>query len=149
MTKFLLVTLLGSTVLMSCSGTIPKLGIKSGQLVPCPDSPNCVISHTTDKEHFIQPVNFDGALQDAQQRLLQILKALPYTKIISVQENYIGVEFSSEIFGFIDDAEFYFVSTANNKTIINVRSASRIGHSDLGVNRKRIEQIRNKFKAEG
>ena len=144
--KQVCIALLSFIFLMGCSGTIPKLGVNSGQLKPCPDKPNCVNSQTADKIHFIQPMHFSGTGQDAQERLLQVLKALQQTKIVAVQENYIRVEFTSKVFRFIDDAEFYFLSAENGKTIINLRSASRIGHSDFGVNRERIEQIRNKFK---
>jgi len=146
MNKQVSIALLSFIFLMGCSGAIPKLGINSGQLMPCPAKPNCVSSQTTDKNQFIQPIHFSGTRQEAQQRLLQVLQALQQTKIVAAQENYIRVEFTSKVFRFIDDAEFYFQSAENGKTIINLRSASRIGHSDFGVNRARIEQIRNKFK---
>ena len=145
MNKQILIVLLSFIFLTGCSGTMPKLGVKSGQLMPCPETPNCVSSQATDQKHFIQPIHFIGASQDAQDRLLQILKTWKRTKITVVQENYIRVEFTSKIFRFIDDVEFYFRSTKTEKTIIHFRSASRIGHSDLGANRKRIEQISNKL----
>jgi uncharacterized protein (DUF1499 family) len=104
-----------------------------------------VSSQATDKEHYIPPINFTGAPQDAQNKLLQILNALERTKVIVVQESYIYVEFTSKIFKFVDDVEFYFPSTNTEQIIINVRSASRIGYSDLGANQKRIEQIRVQF----
>ncbi len=63
-----------------------------------------------------------------------------------VQENYIRVEFTSLIFRFVDDVEFYFPTAENEKMIIHIRSASRIGYSDFGANRKRIEQIRKKLR---
>lgn len=140
------IVLLSFIFLMGCTGTIPKLGANSGQLMPCPDKQNCVSSQTINKIHFIQPMHFSGTPQEAQVRLLQVLQALKQTKIIAAQENYIRVEFTSKVLRFIDDAEFYFLSIESGKTIINLRSASRIGHSDFGVNRERIEQIRNKFK---
>ena len=146
MNKQISIVLLSFIFLTGCSGTMPKLGVNSGQLMPCPKTPNCVSSQATDKKHFIPPIHFIGASQDAQDRLLQILKAWKRTKITVVQENYIRVEFTSKIFRFIDDVEFYFRSTKTGKIIIHFRSAARLGHSDLGANRKRIEQIRNKFK---
>ena len=148
MSKKISIVLLSFTFLMGCSATIPKLGANSGQLMPCPSKPNCVSSYATDKQHFIEPINFTGTRQDAQDRLLGILKALKQTKIIVVQENYIRVEFISKIFQFIDDVEFYFPSTNRDQISINVRSASRVGYSDFGVNQKRIEQIRDKFKVD-
>jgi len=128
---------------------MPELGIHNGQLMPCPKTPNCVNSQAqaTDEKHFIQPIHFIGTRQEAQDRFLKIIKAWKRTKITVIQENYIRVEFTSKMFRFVDDLEFYFPSTKAEKTTIHIRSASRVGHSDLGANRKRIEQIRNKFKA--
>lgn len=63
-----------------------------------------------------------------------------------VEDNYIRAEFVSKIFRFVDDVEFYFPDKKSKELLIHVRSASRVGYSDLGVNRKRIEQIRRKLK---
>lgn len=146
MNKKVSIVLSGFIFLLGCSGTVPKLGLNNGQLMPCPDKPNCVSSQATDKQHLIQPIYFTGTRQDAHVRLVQVLNASKGTKIIVVEENYIRVEFSSKIFRFIDDAEFYFPSNQTEKIFINLRSASRIGYSDLGANRERIEQIRTLFK---
>jgi len=146
MNKQFSIILISLVFFMSCSATIPKLGVNSGQFMPCPEKPNCVSSQATDEEHFIQPIEFSGTLQDAHERLLQILKSTKRTKIITIQENYIRVEFTSKLFRFTDDVEFYFPAANPETIIIHFRSASRIGHSDLGANRKRIEQIRDKFK---
>ncbi|MFB1034260.1 MAG: DUF1499 domain-containing protein [Sinobacterium sp.] len=146
MNKQVLIVLVSLHFLMGCSATPPKLGIMDRQLIPCPNKPNCVSSQATDKKHYIQPIHFTGTPQDAKNRLLQILNTLEQTKIIVVQENYIRVEFTSKIFQFIDDVEFYFPATNTEHIIIHFRSASRIGYSDLGANQKRIEQIRDTFK---
>ncbi|MFB1034279.1 MAG: DUF1499 domain-containing protein [Sinobacterium sp.] len=146
MNKQILLVLLSLTFLMGCSATFPKLGIMNDELISCPNKPNCVSSQATDTEHYIQPIHFTGTPQDAQDRLLQILNVLERTNIIVVQENYIRVEFTSKIFQFIDDVEFYFPATNTEHIIIHFRSASRIGYSDLGANQKRIEQIRDTFK---
>jgi uncharacterized protein (DUF1499 family) len=145
MNKQVLIILLSFVFMTGCSGTIPKLGVMSDQLTPCPSKPNCVSSQATDKDHYIHPINFTGTPQDAQDKLLQILSALERTKVIVVQDNYIHVEFTSKIFKFVDDVEFYFPPTNTEQIIINVRSASRIGYSDLGANQQRIEQIRIQF----
>lgn len=147
MNKQIWVVVLSFTFLMGCSGTIPKLGVTNEQLTQCPKTPNCVNSQAADKQHFIQPIAFNGASQEAQNRLLQILKALKRSEITVNKENYIRVEFTSAFFRFIDDVEFYFPLAKTEKTIIQIRSASRIGRSDFGANRKRMEQIRDKFKA--
>jgi uncharacterized protein (DUF1499 family) len=134
-------------LLTACSGTRPDLGLNNEELMPCPKTPNCVNSQATDTEHSIKPIHFTGTQQEAHANLLQILEAEKRTKILTVQKNYIRVEFTSAVFRFVDDVEFHFPEQQTNETIIHVRSASRIGSSDLGVNRKRVEQIRNKFKA--
>lgn len=138
--------LLSVMFLIGCSADKPKLGVNASQLMPCPETPNCVCSQTSDKNFFIQPLPFYGTAEEARQRLINILKTWPRTKIVNVRDDYIRVEFTSKIFRFIDDAEFYFPSIETEK-IIHVRSASRIGHSDLGVNRERMERLRNTFKA--
>ena len=145
--KQISIVLLSFVFLTGCSGSMPQLGINNGQLIPCPETPNCVNSQAKGEKHFIQPIHFIGTRQEAHDRLMEILKVWKRTKITVVQQNYIRVEFTSRIFRFVDDVEFYFPSIDAEKTIIHIRSASRVGHSDLGTNRKRIEQIRNKFKA--
>ena len=131
--------------LTGCSGTMPKLGVNNGELTPCPKTPNCVSSQAQDKEHFIEPIKFAGSQQQAHDRLLQIIESEKRTKIITDQQDYIHVEFTSALFRFVDDVEFYFPEKNADETVIHTRSASRVGSSDLGVNRKRIERIRSKF----
>ncbi len=113
--------------------------------MPCPKTPNCVNSQTTDKEHYIKPLYFSGTKQEAKERLLKILKSEKRTRILIAQENYIRAAFTSFLFRFVDDVEFYFPEEHTGKMIIQIRSASRTGYSDFGVNRKRIEKIRSQF----
>jgi uncharacterized protein (DUF1499 family) len=134
-------------LLTGCSGNVPDLGINTGMLKPCPETPNCVNSQATDEEHFIEPFHYTGTQQEALARLLQILKSEKRVKILTVQSNYIRAEFTSALFRFVDDVEFYFPEKKPEEKIIHIRSASRVGHYDLGVNRKRIERIRNRYKA--
>ncbi|MDZ8032867.1 DUF1499 domain-containing protein [Nostoc sp. DedSLP04] len=119
-----------------------NLGISNGKLTPCPNSPNCVSSQSTDASHQIAPLTFTSTPEQAITNLKQIIESLPRTKIISESKDYLYAEFKSALLGFVDDVEFYLDRTAN---LIHVRSASRLGQSDLGVNRKRIETIRAKF----
>lgn len=141
-TQIVLISLL---FLTGCSGEMSKLGITYGQLLECPQSPNCVNSQTKDNEHFIQPILFGGTSKKAQTRLLEILNEWKNCKITEIQSNYIRAEFVSKVFRFVDDVEFYFLATEEKGIVIHVRSASRVGHSDFGVNRKRIEEIRSYF----
>lgn len=143
MPRELLFALVVSVMLASCSGSRPaNLGITDGNLAPCPESPNCVSSQSTDKKHFIDPLGYDGLLAEARGKLVSIIQSTKRSRIISQENTYIHAEYTSALFRFIDDVEFYFDDTAKT---IHVRSASRVGYSDLGVNRKRIESIRSVF----
>ena len=145
MKKLKPVLLVSLITLSGCSATKPDLGVNNGKLLPCPETPNCVNSQAVGEEHYIDPILFTGTQQDAKDSLLQILKSEKRTKILADQENYIRVEFTSPLFRFVDDVEFYFPKKQAGERIIHVRSASRVGYSDLGANRKRIEKIRSKF----
>jgi uncharacterized protein (DUF1499 family) len=146
MNKHVPIILVVSMFLTGCSGTMPKLGIENGLLMRCPNTPNCVNSQATDEKHFIQPIEFTGTRQAAQGAILKLLETSKRTRIIVAEEDYIRAEFTSMIFRFVDDVEFYLPLSEKEETIIHVRSASRIGYSDFGVNRKRIENIRGQLK---
>lgn len=120
-----------------------NLGVYSGRLAPCPSSPNCVSSYSEDAEHSIVSLSYDSEPEIAIANLKQIIESMPRTNIVKEDENYLYAEFTSKIMGYVDDVEFYVDRDAN---AIQVRSASRLGESDLGVNRERIETIRSKFK---
>ncbi len=115
------------------------IGLDNGQLSPCPSSPNCVVSQNGDAEHEIEAIPYTGDRATAKETLLKVLSVVPRTEIVEKTDNYIHAESTSRIFKFVDDVEFYFPEDENT---IQVRSASRVGESDLGVNRRRIEQIR-------
>jgi len=119
-----------------------NLGACDGKLAPCPHTPNCVSSQSTDSIHQIAPLSYNSTPEKALADIKSVVESLPRTKIITEKDNYLYAEFKSALLGFIDDVEFYLDSNAN---FIQVRSASRLGQSDLGVNRKRIETIREKF----
>ena len=120
------------------SGTRPNnLGVKDGKLAPCPGSPNCVSSQSEDAQFKIDPLP-PVTIAD----LKTIVANMERTTIIEETDNYLYAEFKSKLMGYVDDVEFYLDSDAN---VIQVRSASRLGKSDLGVNRKRIEEIRSQL----
>jgi len=131
--------------MFGCSvGRPANLGITDGKLLPCPDSPNCVSSQSKDKRLFIEPVRYEGDQQRARNRLIAVIQGMKRSKIETVRDDYIHAEFTSAVFRFVDDVEFYF----DDKTkTIDIRSAARIGYSDFGVNRKRMEEIRSLFNA--
>jgi len=123
-----------------CTGTRPlNLGVHDGKLAPCPATPNCVSSQSTDKEHAVEPIRFSGTSADAMADLKKAISGMPRAQIATITDTYIHAEFTSALFRFVDDAEFWL--DTDTKTI-HVRSASRMGSSDLGVNRKRIEELR-------
>ena len=115
------------------------IGINSDRLEPCPSSPNCVVSVNGDEEHQIDPITYNSDRATAKETLLKVLSVVPRTEVIDSTDNYIHAESTSRIFKFVDDVEFYFPEDEN---VIHLRSASRVGESDLGVNRRRMEQIR-------
>ncbi len=121
-----------------------NLGVKDGYLSPCPDSPNCVVSQNADASHALAPIEYHTDLATARETLLKVLTVVPRTEVIEQRDNYIRAQSKSRIFKFIDDLEFYFPS---DEQVIHVRSASRVGESDLGVNRRRLEQIRLAMRA--
>lgn len=119
-----------------------NLGVNSGKLAPCPNSPNCVSSQSSDVGHSIAALTYNSTPEEAIAKLKSVIQSLPRTKIITESNDYLYAEFKSALMGFVDDVEFYLDRKAN---VIQVRSASRLGQSDLGVNRKRIETIRAKL----
>ena len=119
-----------------------QIGITDGKLAPCPKSPNCVSTQVSDKKHIIKPLKYSSTLKEAKLKILDIIESLKRTKIINETENYIHAEFRTRTFKFVDDVEFYFDDT---EKIIHFRSASRVGWSDMGVNRKRMEKIRKLY----
>lgn len=119
-----------------------NLGVTNGKLSPCLDSSNCVSSQSTDKAHRVEPLWYEGTLTEARKRLISMINSMNRARIVTVERDYIHAEFTTALFRFVDDVEFYFDDA--NKTI-HLRSASRIGYYDLGVNRKRIENIRARF----
>ncbi|HAS50996.1 MAG TPA: DUF1499 domain-containing protein [Gammaproteobacteria bacterium] len=132
-------------VLMAgCSGGRPptSLGVTEGRLAPCPGSPNCVSSQETGEQR-VEPLRYDGDTAQAHVRLLDVLNNLERVRIAQSTDDYLHAEFRSAVFGFVDDVEFYFSPPG----MLQVRSASRTGYADFGVNRERIETISARFAA--
>lgn len=128
---------------MKFTGKRPtNIGVQSGQLAPCPGTPNCVNSKSQDAESRIEPLAYNSTASEVMADLKTVIQNQERTKIITETENYLYAEFTSKLMGFVDDVEFLVDDSAK---VIHVRSASRLGKSDLGVNRKRIETIRAKL----
>ena len=109
------------------------------RLDPCPSSPNCVSTQAQDTSHAIEPFRYHKSRVEAKEALKEIVRSLPRTKLVEEDESYLHYEFTSLLFRFVDDVEFLFDD--ETKTI-DFRSASRTGYGDLGVNRKRMEEVR-------
>jgi uncharacterized protein (DUF1499 family) len=136
--------LLSSLILVQRSGTRPAgPGIVDGKLRPCPASPNCVSSLSPDKAHYVDPLRYQDTRAEAKERLREVIASFPRARLVTIGDNYIHCEFTSALFRFVDDVEFHFDDAAKT---IHLRSASRMGYSDLGVNRRRIEKIRKILK---
>ena len=128
-------------LVLSLSSPRPSnLGVKDGRLAACPPSPNCVSTQAEDRDHWIQPIDADH--DQALSVILEIVRRMPRVTIVATTNNYIHAEFRSRLFRFCDDVEFFLDPESNR---IHFRSASRLGHSDLGVNRARMEHIREQF----
>lgn len=149
LSRTLLITagLLSMMALVACAAAAPVIVQQSAAtklLAPCPDSPNCVSTQAPrdDAQHFIEPLTYTGSAADARQRLLAVINAMPRTQIMTDEADTIHATFTSLVFRFVDDVQFVIDDAAKT---IHFRSASRVGRSDLGVNRKRMEEIRTRF----
>jgi len=130
-------------VLTACSTdqTI-KTGAANDRLSPCPESPNCVSSLSEDKSHQVEPLTYNVPLEEAREKLISVIKSMKRSEIAIAENNYLHATFTSFLFRFVDDVEFSF---DDERKIIDVRSASRMGYFDLGANRRRVEELRKRF----
>ncbi|MFN6531023.1 DUF1499 domain-containing protein [Nostoc sp. ChiSLP03a] len=137
--KAILLTLISSLILPGATWAVSSLGVDNGHLSSCPASNNCVVSQNADEKHAIDPIPYHVDRNAAREILLKVISVVPRTEIVEQTDNYIHALSKSRIFKFVDDVEFYLPP---NESVIHLRSASRVGESDLGVNRRRAEQIR-------
>jgi len=143
-----LILLLGSFFFLgriSRKGQAP--GLIAGQLAPCPKTPNCVSSDAAETSQAVPPLLFNPEAVTAAmawEKAQEAVKSLPGAKITNVTATYLSAECTSGTFGFVDDLELLLNL---ERAEISLRSASRVGHSDLGANRKRVELLRTRFEA--
>ena len=114
-----------------------NLGVKDGRLAPCKPSPNCVSSQAdaADREHYIAPLVFRGSMQE----LRRAVESMARASVISAERNYLYAEFRTKLMRYVDDVELYY---DEKQGLVHVRSASRLGRRDFGVNRNRVEALR-------
>jgi uncharacterized protein (DUF1499 family) len=110
------------------------LGVRDGRLAPCKRSPNCVSSQAnpSDREHYILPIH--GTMEAVR----RAVEGYPRTRIVEDRGDYLYAEFRTKLLRYVDDVEFFF-----DGHVVQVRSCSRLGRRDFGVNRKRVEELRS------
>ena len=140
--EWMLTSVLAVFLFSRCSGTRPaNLGVKDNRLSPCPSSPNCVSSQSDDEGHKIDPIRFSSSSAEAMAKLKRNVLGMERATLVRESPYYFHAEFRT-LLGFVDDVEFY---ADESQQVIHLRSASRIGYWDLGVNRRRMEAIRAEF----
>ncbi len=140
-----LALVVGLSAIIGCQmKTPPATGVVNGRLLPCPSSPNCVCSQDPDSEHQIEPIPYKGETSAALARMKAIILIEPRTRIVEERPGYFHAIFTSLVFRFQDDVE---VLADESSRVLQIRSASRVGHSDLGINRKRMDRLREQFSA--
>ena len=137
------VLVVGALAMMSFFSRKPSnLGVIDGRLAECPASPHCVSTQAADADHRMEPIPFAGSPDETRQQIEAVIAEMTQTKIVTTEGNYLHAEFRSALFRFVDDVEFLIDPESQ---LVHFRSASRVGHSDLGVNRRRMEEIREAF----
>lgn len=136
----LLTAATGSLLLAGCAGSPVAGGVTDNRLSECPGSPNCVTSQGLSNDHQIQPFAYAGSPDQAMQRLHTVLNKHPEATIVTSDRFYLHAEFRTPTLGFVDDVEFLV-----GESFVQVRSASRLGYSDFGKNRERVEALRQQF----
>lgn len=137
-----LLSVVGLSFLSLRANRPSNLGVRNGMLAACPDSPNCVSSLTNRQPHSMPPITYDGEAATAMQTVLDVVSNMDGARIVSSEDGYIHCEFSTTLFRFVDDVEFLLDA---DESVIHFRSASRAGHSDFGLNRRRMNEIRRRF----
>ena len=130
-------------VLSISSRNQPELGLLNGQLRACPSTPNCVCSEPAVESTFVEPLIYSATSEDAWKRMKQVIVETG-GKILTEQGVYLHARYETSLMRYIDDVE---LRLDENKQVIHIRSASRVGHSDMGENRKRVTRIRIAFKS--
>ena len=125
---------------LGCAGAPPStLGLADGRLAACPERPNCVSSEAQKPDQRVAPLPLGGDPREGWERLRAAVGTLPRTRIVTESTDYLHAESRSALFGFVDDLELRRDPDAG---VAHVRSASRLGYSDMGVNRQRVESLR-------
>ena len=133
-------------------GTPPTdLGVRDGKLKPPSMTENSVTSqtalypdHPQRKYADIAPLRLKGDGPATLARIKAIVESMDGAKAIKSEPDYLYAQFTTKLMKYVDDVEFWYDPAAK---VIQVRSASRVGRGDLGVNRNRIEAVRSALEA--
>jgi len=141
---FIGIIIIAGVALGFMSRQAPELGLVDGRLSPCPESPNCVSSEGVkdDTMHYVEPISFQSTRSNVAWHTLSQAIEQQGGEIVEASDHYLHAIFTSRIFRYIDDVEARLDADMG---LIHLRSASRVGHSDLGANRQRIKAIRGLF----
>jgi uncharacterized protein (DUF1499 family) len=131
--------MLGATLLLGACST-PQLGVSSGKFQACSFAPHCVSSTESDPQKYIAPIEVNTAQE--WQRLQALVLAMPRTEIAVRDVNYLHAVTSTDIMGYKDDVELLYTPAKN---AVDIRSSSRVGYYDFGINRARLEQLRSQL----
>lgn len=139
----LAILLVGRFTFMSLTAKPPSsLGLTEDRLSECPDKPNCVSSRATSSRNRVDPIAASGGPEKATVRAIEAIGAMPRAKLIKHEDGYLHAEYRSLVFRFVDDLELLYDEAVPG---FQVRSASRVGHSDLRANRRRVELLRERL----
>ncbi|TXT65759.1 MAG: hypothetical protein BAJALOKI3v1_70061 [Promethearchaeota archaeon] len=122
-----------------------KVGlVEDGKFYPCPEKHVCVSTQAPkdDEKHYIEPLSLNTSIEEAKEKMLEVINSMSRTEILENKENYLRAKFTTFLFRFDDDVEVYFDEENN---LIHLRSQSRIGGYDWGKNRNRVKKIKKKF----
>lgn len=139
----IVVLVVGLCIYIVLSNRLPEgLGVTDGLLKSCPTSPNCVSTQAQpdDTTHYVEPIVYNGERKATQLKIESLMLTNGDARIVNSELGYVHFEVKSKLIGYIDDVEFYLPEV---DSVVHFRSASRVGHSDLGVNRERFNQIKS------
>jgi len=138
---FAFIVVLAFVALSLVSRRQPKTGLAAGRLQACPDTPNCVCSEGAGEASFVAPLTFSSTPKRAWEKVRELVGENG-GKIQKEEKGYLWATFTTKLFRFVDDME---LRMDEGRGIIHIRSASRVGYSDMGTNRKRVERLLVKF----
>ena len=139
-----LVLSVAALVVLSLTSSRPaNLGVTNGQFAKCPDTPNCVSTQATEESHRMPTIPMVGNNDEIVAKIKSVIESeFPRTRLVGEMDNYLHFEFTSLLFRFVDDVEFL---VDDKQSLVGFRSASRVGYSDLGTNRKRMKRITDRL----